>query len=173
MDAHALFGPISQLGYVTRDIEATAKAWTETIGIGPWTRMPNVTMPATMDGKEVEINIDVALCYHGDMQIELIKPLCNTPSPYSEFMQAGIEALHHVQFMTTDMNAAIEKAKAAGLEPACLINGVGGGSYTYLRGPGVWFEVMEASDGLLGLFDFIKSKSHTWDGKTLIEDLAL
>lgn len=173
MEAQNLFGPISQLGYVTHDLEATAKAWSDTIGVGPWTRMPDVTLGATMDGEHVEFKIHVGLVYHNDMQVELIQPLCDTPSPYTEYMKAGIQGLHHVQFITDDMDAAIAKAVANGLEPACIIDATGGGKYTYLRGPGVWFEVMEANAGLRGLFAFIKSKCENWDGETLIEDFGL
>jgi len=167
-----LFGDITQLGHLTDDIEATAKAWTDTTGIGPWTRMSNVTMAAKMNGEDVEINIDVALAYKGDVQIELIKPLCDTPSPYSANKKAGIWGLHHIQFTTDDMDASLEVAKAPGLEPVCLIE-AGGGKYAYLKGPGVWFELMEANEGLQGLFAFIKAASVDWDGSDLIRDFGL
>ena len=172
MPGENLFGPISQLGYLTDNIAGTARMWTETSGIGPWTLMPDVTMSATMNGEPVEIKIDVALAYKDDVQIELITPLCSSPSPYREYVDAGIWGLHHVQFMTDDMDASVERAKAAGLEPACVID-QGGGIYTYLKGPGIWFEVMEASEGLLGLFQVIKSSSEGWDGKELFRDFQL
>jgi len=91
-----LFGPISQLGYLTDDIPATARMWTGTSGIGPWTLMQNVVMKATMDGSASDIEIDVALAYKDDVQIELIKPLNDAPSPYREYVEAGIWGLHHV-----------------------------------------------------------------------------
>jgi hypothetical protein len=167
-----IFGPISQLGYVTDDIEATARMWTATSGIGPWTRMRGVTMTAIMEGKPTDISIDVALAYKGDVQIELIKPLCDSPSPYQENKRAGLWGLHHVQFQTKNMAESIELAKSAGLEVSCKID-QGGGIYNYLRGPGVWFEIMEAGEGLVGLFEMIKSASDGWDGQELIRDFGL
>ena len=167
-----LFGPISQLGYLTDDIQATAHLWTKTSGIGPWTLMQDVVMNATMDGAPSEIKIDVALAYKNDVQIELIKPLNDAPSPYREYVEAGIWGLHHVQFTTNDMAASTRKAKSAGLEPACIIN-QGGGVYTYFRGPGVWFELIEAGDELLGLFQHIKSQADGWDRKRLFNILKL
>lgn len=170
--SQSLFGPISQLGYVTDDIETSAQFWTDTSGIGPWTRMRGVTLSATMDGEPSEIMIDVALAYKGDVQIELIKPLNNAPSPYTANKKAGLWGLHHVQFTTHDMDGALARAKAAGLSVACTIE-QGGGIYHYLRGPGTWFELMQPTEGLLGLFKMIKDASIDWDGQELIRDFGI
>ena len=172
MQETQLFGPISQLGYLTDDIEATARAWTDTTGVGPWTLMSGVSLPAVMEGEKVEFKIDLALSYQGDVQIELIKPLCDTPSPYRANVEAGLWGLHHVQFMTENMAAAIKKAQDAGLEAACIIESVGGGNYTYLRGPGVWFEVMEATEGLLGLLQMIKATTTDWNGDNMFREFG-
>ena len=172
MNQKRLFGPISQLGYLTDKLEATARAWTDTTGVGPWTLMNGVALPAVMDGEEVEFKIDLALSYQGEIQIELIKPLCDTPSPYRANVEAGLWGLHHVQFMTSDMKTAIKKAEDTGLEAACVIDSVGGGSYTYLRGLGVWFEVIEASEGLLGLFQMIKATTTDWNGDDLFREFG-
>jgi len=167
-----LFGPITQLGYVIDNIEATARAWTDTSGIGPWTRMSGVKMSALMDGSPTEITIDVALAYKGDLQIELIKPLCDTHSPYYENKRAGLWGLHHLQFSTDDMDASLKLAKAAGLELVCTID-QGGGVYNYLRGPSIWFEIMQSSEALNSLFAMIKNASQDWDGKELIREFGL
>lgn len=172
MQLENLFGPITQIGYLTDDIETTAGFWTQTSGIGPWTRMSGVSMAATMDGQPSDINIDVAITYKGDVQIELIKPLCDSPSPYQAYKQAGLWGLHHVQFTTKNMDASVELAKSAGLEIACTIS-QGGGIYNYLRGPGVWFEMIEASKDLEMFFGMIKSACDDWDGNELIRDITL
>ena len=75
-------GPITQLGYLTDNLEKTATLWAQVIGVGPFTRMAGVMMPATMDGETVEIKIELALAYQDGVQIELIQPLCDSPSPY-------------------------------------------------------------------------------------------
>ena len=46
-----------------------------------------------------------------------------------------------MQFTTKNMDASVEIAKSAGLELVCTIS-QGGGIYNYLRGPGVWFEMI-------------------------------
>ena len=172
MHPENLFGPITQIGYLTDDIETTAAFWTQTSGIGPWTRMSGVSMATTMDGEPSTINIDVAITYKDDVQIELINPLCDSPSPFLANKRAGLWGLHHMQFTTKDMNASMELAKSAGLELACTIN-QGGGVYTYLRGRGVWFEMIQASEELEMFFGMIKSACDNWDGRELIRDIAL
>lgn len=57
------------------------------------------------------------------------------------YNQAGLWGFHHVQFTTKNMDASVEIAKSAGLELVCTIS-QGGGIYNYLRGPGVWFEMI-------------------------------
>ena len=172
MQPQNLFGPITQIGYLTDDIKTTAAFWTQTSGIGPWAHMSGVSMSTKMDGEPSIINIDVAITYKGDVQIELIKPLCDSPSPYLANKRAGLWGLHLMQFTTKDMNASVELAKSAGLELACTIS-QGGGVYNYLRGHGVWFEMIQASEELEMFFGMIKSACDDWDGKELIRDIAL
>ena len=88
------FGPITQLGYLTDYIEEAAAKWAG-LGVGPWMRMTGVKIPATMDGETVEIEIDLALSYMGDIQMELIQPNCDSPSPYQLNKQIGLWGSHH------------------------------------------------------------------------------
>lgn len=172
MDGSNLFGPISQLGYLTDDIERSARGWTATSGIGPWTLMRGVVMPTQIAGGAVEIEIDVAMTYKDDVQIELIKPLNDVVSPYRDHMKAGLWGLHHVQFTTSDIEAAVAKGEAAGLNHYCRID-QGGGKYSYMHGPGIWFELIESSPALDGLFAMIKSAAKGWDGKDLIIEMEI
>ncbi len=158
-------GPITQLGYLTNDLEKTATAWT-TIGVGPFTKMAGVNMPATMDGETVEIKIDLALAYLGDIQVELIQPLCDSPSPYLANKRAEIWGAHHTQFTVEDLEAAIAKCEAAGMEMACEITS-GGGRYIYMRGDAGWIELTAPNPGLAMFFDMIKKSCAEWDGEAV------
>jgi len=159
-------GPITQLGYLTNDLDQTAELWAKTIGVGPFTKMTGVKMPAIMDGETVEIKIDVALAYQGDVQIELIQPICDSPSPYVENMRAGIWGAHHTQFTVEDLDAAILKCEAAGMEMACEITS-GGGRYIYMRGEAGWIELTAPNPGLTVFYDMIKKSCVDWDGRTV------
>lgn len=66
-------GDIRQLGYVVADLDASIAAWSNQLGVGPWTVIRNVTLNCTYRGQPSEPLIDVALSYRGAMQIELIQ----------------------------------------------------------------------------------------------------
>jgi len=167
IQSHPLLGTVQQIAYLTDDIESTASAWAKMAGVGPWTLMEGVNLPAIYDGEDVTFKIDVALSYQGDVQIELINPLCDTPSPYAAHKQAGLWGLHHLQFACTDMDKTLSEAKAQGLNPICEMNASAGGRYAYIKGHGVWFEIMEPNGSLDMFFNHIKSTCENWDGETL------
>ncbi|MEP3890594.1 MAG: VOC family protein [Hellea sp.] len=160
-----MFGPITQLGYLTDDLDAAAAAWVR-LGVGPFTKMAGVSMPAVMDGEAVDIKIDLALAYQGDVQIELIQPLCDSPSPYRENKLAGLWGSHHTQFTVDDLDAAIKLCEAAGMEMACEITSAGA-RYIYMRGAAGWIELAMPNPGLEMFFGMIKKSSEDWDGKTV------
>jgi len=159
------FGPITQLGYLTDDLDKAASVWTK-LGVGPFTKLADVKMPATMNGETVEIKIDLGLAYQGDIQIELIQPLCESPSPYLENQRAGIWGAHHTQFTVKDLDEAIANCEATGMEMACEINS-GGGRYIYMQGDTGWIELTTLNAGLQTFFDMIKKSCTEWDGKTV------
>jgi len=165
------FGPITQLGYLTDNLDKTAKLWAEVMGVGPFTKMSGVTMPATMDGETVEIKIDLALAYQGDVQIELIQPLCDSSSPYQSNKRAGILGSHHTQFTVEDLDAAITKCEAVGMEMACEITS-GGGRYIYMRSDAGWIELTAPNPGLAMFFGMIKKSCAEWDGKAVWNKLG-
>lgn len=160
------FGPITQLGYLTNDLDASVQLWTSVMGVGPFTKMTNVKMAAVIDGQDVEINIDLALAYMGEVQIELIQPLCDSPSPYLANKQAAIWGAHHTQFTVDDLDGAIRKCEAHCMELACEINS-GGGRYIYMRGAAGWIELTSPNPHLEAFFAAIKQSCETWDQKTV------
>jgi len=165
------FGPITQLGYLTDDLDKTATLWAEVMGVGPFTKMSGVIMPATMDGETVEIKIDLALAYQSDVQIELIQPLCDSPSPYQANKRAGIWGAHHTQFTVDDLDAATTKCEVAGMEMACEITS-GGGRYIYMRGDAGWIELTAPNPNLTMYFDMIKKSCAEWDGESVWNNLG-
>lgn len=165
------FGPVTQLGYLTDDLEKSAKLWAGVMGVGPFTKMAGVTMPATMDGETVDIKIDLALAYQGDIQIELIQPLCDSASPYQAHKRAGLWGSHHTQFTIDDLDAAIAKCEGLGMEMACEITPAGS-RYIYIRSDAGWIELTTPNPGLAMMFDMIKKSCVDWDGKTVWNSLG-
>jgi catechol 2,3-dioxygenase-like lactoylglutathione lyase family enzyme len=111
-------GPITQVCWVTDDLEATERLLTEQFGIGAWTRLPGITFGADttlLRGAPVEFTAHISLGYAGDLQLELIQPVSG-PTIHAEFLEAHGPGLHHVCFEVDDLAAACSAAEAAGLE---------------------------------------------------------
>ena len=110
-------GPITQVCWVTDDLDATERLLTGQFGTGAWTRIPDVTFGAdatTLRGAPVEFTAHISLGYAGDLQLELIQPVSGR-SVHAEFLEAHGPGLHHVCFDVEDLDAALAAAEQAGL----------------------------------------------------------
>ena len=110
-------GPITQVAWVTDDLEATERLLTEQFGTGTWTRIPDVVFGAdvtTLRGEPVEFVAHISLAYAGEMQLELIQPVRGR-TIHAEFLDAHGPGLHHVCFEVDDVSASCAAAEAAGV----------------------------------------------------------
>jgi hypothetical protein len=124
-----ILGPATQLGFVVRDVEAAMRHWIDIFGVGPFVCMergvsqpPSVTF---MRGAPVKVELRLAFGFMGEMQIELIEQVNDSPSPYSEFLAAGREGLQHLGFWVHDHAQATRTVEAAGYEPVYEIRVAG------------------------------------------------
>jgi hypothetical protein len=167
------FGAIRQNGYVVPDLAAAMRHWAEVLGIGPWQVIdPLPVVDARYRGQPTEAAAAIALSYSGDLQIELIQPLNDAPSPYNDFL--GIcpsGGLQHVSSWpaTADYDAARSAFTAAG--STVLFEGaVGSTRFVYLDTIGTLgtcFEMADLSAGTRRLFDSIRQAALDWDGQTV------
>ena len=110
-------GSITQIAWVTDDLEASEQLLTEQFGTGAWTRIQDVTFGAdttTLRGEPVEFTAHISLGYAGDLQLELIQPV-RGPTIHAEFLERHGPGLHHVCFDVEDLDAACAAAEAAGV----------------------------------------------------------
>jgi catechol 2,3-dioxygenase-like lactoylglutathione lyase family enzyme len=110
-------GPITQIAWVTDDLEATEQLLSEQFGTGAWTRIPDVTFgpdTTTLRGVPVEFTAHISLGYAGDLQLELIEPVSG-PTIHAEFLERHGPGLHHVCFEVEDLDEACASAEAAGV----------------------------------------------------------
>ena len=109
-------GPITQVCWVTDDLDATEALLGSQFGCGAWTRVPDVVFGAdttTLRGEPVEFTAHISLGYSGDLQLELIQPV-DGPTVHAEFLAAHGPGLHHVCFEVDDVDAACAAAEADG-----------------------------------------------------------
>jgi len=120
-----VLGPATQLGFVVRDLDAAVHHWINVLGVGPFLyldkgtgRPPN---PSFYRGEEVRVEIRLAFGFIGDVQLELIAPANDAPSPYRDFLAARREGLQHLGYWVHDYPDAVRRVEAAGYVPEFVI----------------------------------------------------
>ena len=139
-------GPIWQIAYVVRDIDAAMERWAREAGVGPWLKVydhqiqPNLVV----HGVPTEAEVSIGLAYSGDLMVELIEQHNDVETAYTKAMRSGEENLHHLGYMVDDLEAATAAFEALGHEPF-QVGGAGGTSYRYYDAgpvPGVMTELV-------------------------------
>ena len=165
------FGPIRQIGYVVRDIEASMRYWTEHLGVGPFFYFDRAPMRDFMyHGQPCDAHISAALGQSGSLQIELLQPRDERPSPYLDFLRSGHEGVQHVAFWTEQFDTDLARATEAGFEP--VLTGFtieAAGRIVYFSDhnsphPGIMVELSSLSPGKKRAFDAIADAAVGWDG---------
>lgn len=153
---------INQLGYVVDDLEEAARAHSALFGSGPFVHF-KAPAPAktTFNGQEVRNEVEVAYGMYGDVQIELIKPLTNDPTPYNTPGRLGF---NHFSVWVDDFDAAVQDFKDAGFEVAMLMESSGGLQVAYVDCLDVWGHYVEIHNPQPYLVDMCRSLAKDWDG---------
>ena len=163
-----LFGPLRQMGYVVRDIDAAMRHWVDACGVGPWfyaERLPLFAFSyrgVRHDG----IHLSIALANSGDVQLELIQQRCETPSMYRDFLAAGHEGLQHWSSWPEDYDALYERAVANGYAVGQEGDGPRG-RFVYFANeghPGTVIEMAHLTPTRRRIFDRIRAAAQGWDG---------
>ncbi len=170
-----LSGEVKQLGYIVDDVEKGMDAWTKQVGLGPWICYQNVKLWGTYKGSPTTVYMHVALTYQANMQIELIQPLNDAPSPYKEFTDRGRCGLHHFAYLCEDMQGAVELAQVNELEVTFDITN-GFNRYVYLTSPlmpDVFIELIEASKDFVAQFEQGVTLAKNWRGENPVTVIDL
>ena len=161
-----------QSGWVVRDLMAAAHSWLA-MGVGPFFIIPKVEASEFQyRGSTASLNIGVALAQAGGIQIELIQPNGDSPSPYRDMFPQG-EGFHHFAALVDDLDAAIELRRTQG---ALVARGVSGDMrFAYLDTRdriGCMTELMQPGPEVQALFAMIDESSKSWNGADPIRFLG-
>ena len=175
--ALARLGKVRQLGYVVEDLDAAVEAWQDKLGVGPWTVMRGITLLCEFEGEASEPQIDIALAYRGDLQIELIQQRNDAASPYLKHVQSGWYGLHHTAFLSERIDEDTQALQDAGLKLKCDIRMPVGGRYVYLCSPieseHSYIELLEATGMMKQLFATGMQAAQNWQGDARPLDIHL
>jgi methylmalonyl-CoA/ethylmalonyl-CoA epimerase len=169
------FGAIRQIAWVVADLEASVANWRRVSGVGPWTCFRNVAMRGRLRGEAVTVRMHVALGYQADMEIELIQPLGEGPSPYRSAAGAPLVGMHHVAWFCEDVAADVARAQARGLN-ACFEAANEVTRVAYLedpREPGLLLEFIEMNAVMRAGLAARLAAAHAWDGRDPVQVIDL
>jgi hypothetical protein len=168
-----LFGPLRQMGYVVKDIDAAMRHWIDVCQVGPWFYVDKLAIDGfRYKGKPSAPHISIALANSGDMQIELIQQRDTEPTMYQDFLNTGREGLQHFSTWPENYDEIYAKALAAGYTV--------GQESSSPRGPFVYFEQeghmgtiierAELNETRQRMFDGIRDAALGWDGSDPIRE---
>ena len=161
-----------QTGWVVTDLDDAVKRWVS-MGVGPFFVLRQVTAdPFSIGGEPAILDIAVGLAQAGGIQIELIQPNDDRPSPYRETYLAG-GGFHHFAARVDNLTSALEERRSHG---AVVAQGTSMDmSFAYLDtrpSMGCMTELMEVGPQVDGLFKMIGDASVDWDGSEPVRRLG-
>jgi hypothetical protein len=162
-----IFGPIAQNGYVVPDLDQAIAHWATSLGVGPWFEMDtSIFKEMVYRGEPTSMSVRIALANSGDLQIELIQPLDDEPSPYRDFLTAtgGRGGLQHIS--SWPVKEVFDALLAT--HPVAFSGRGGGTRFAYFEQAldfGTMMEIADLTDGTRAYFEEIKAAANRWDGK--------
>lgn len=130
-------GPIDQVAYVVRDLEASLPRYEALFG--PFEVGVSPLPDCTIRGATADCTLKLAVNRSGPVEIELIQVL-EGETPHSEHLREHGEGLHHVRHRVDDLDARLAALRDAGFEVV----------FEKRFGPTVAFAYVEAPPALGG-----------------------
>ncbi len=169
MTGQTLLGPVMQNAWVVDDLDAAARHWAEKLGVGPFFVFDSVEFDHVhFRGEPSPIRMSMALGYWGNLQIELIRPLNDAPSIFSEFRDRGHSGMQHVGVLSHDLEADLARLAARGVQPVQAGRAANGTAFAYVDTdfhPGGMVEIIEVSPALEKGFAMMRGAARDWDGR--------
>jgi len=124
---------VCQVGLVVRDIEKSAKAYAELLGVEvpAWSLTdPEEVAHTRYRGQPSKARAKLAFFRLGSVSLELIEPV-GEPSTWQEFLQAQGEGVHHIAFEIEDMAGQVSLLAERDM-PLVQQGDYTGGEYAYI-----------------------------------------
>ena len=126
-------GSVTQVAYVTHDLQRAMAYWMETMKAGPFfvmTTPPGLHM--SYRGRPGTDTITAGVAFCGACNIEIVQPTNDAPSIFREVLAARGEGLHHVQ----PKMRALSPSEFDGIYDGYLAQGMELASYADVPGTG-------------------------------------
>ena len=107
---------IYQLGLVVKDIDAAVSFYTKFMGIRPWYRGEVAEQETIIDGKSVDMEVDMVFGYSGKLMIELVEVKSGGDNIYSQHLNMQGEGLHHLGIEVRNFDAQMKLVAELGIK---------------------------------------------------------
>jgi hypothetical protein len=162
---------------VVEDIDAAMQHWRDEFGVGPFlvTRNAAPLSNAYYRGEKMqETRLNIAFAYVGDMQLELIELIGDTPSHYKEALGRNQTGVHHYAVCVKDFpkayNYALDNGFVAVVDAG--IDGLARMSYVE-NSEGMILEVIEWNPMTMPYFDGLERLVTSADKSQLVHEFKL
>jgi hypothetical protein len=171
---NSVFGQVMQHGYVVHDVAAVAREWAERVGAGPFYVFDRMVMDQNFRGRHIEVETRLAFGYWDSIQIELIQPLNNVETLYSQGLRDAPDRLHHIATLVPDLSSLLASQR---LEDRVVQSGTmpTGLKFAYLNEylPGkCHLELIQAPESALAGFAAMQAVSQQWNGDRPVRQVS-
>jgi hypothetical protein len=174
-DVAALFDPVVQIAYYVADPASAAEQWATERGAGPFFLRHHIAVTDVVHrGHRSSFDHTSAYGWWGGVMVELFTQHDDAPSAVRERFGADESGLHHLACFVDDIDAALARCRAAGLEVAQTAL-AGTTMFAFIDDVarhGHYWELYEGSERLRGFYDFVRQASLGWDGREAVRVLS-
>jgi len=165
----------NQIGFVVDDIDEAVRYWIDVIGVAPFFVYRDFRLAECYhEGEPVDLVISVAYGQAGEIQVELVEQVSDTPSPY---VGRAAEEAHHVAIWTRDYDREVQTYRARGLVDLTWgsASGKADERFVYFEpaGPGPMIEVVEVLEAKSEMYRKIADAARTYDGTDPVRETSL
>jgi hypothetical protein len=165
-----------QLCWVVPDLRVAIDGWVKTCGVGPFFWFDGVTFDGGMyRGKPARFpEIDAAIAYAGDVQIELVSQVNDQPSFWRDTVPRDARAFHDAALWCKDYDAQRSAYTKGGAEIAFEAHRAGFRTcwIDTCSAIGFMIQLIEANPTAEVLFARMHAAACNWDGKDPIRRLG-
>ena len=165
---------ILQQAWVVDDLEQAAQRFSRRLGIGPFfvaDYRPEMFENALYRGRPTALQMRTAICYTGDVQLELVQPADTGANCYRETVPKGQDGFHHLCFWSQDLATDMAQHLTTGATIAVQGRLKKGPAFAYIDATasiGCMIELLEYSPKLAALFDGWRQRCAAWQGGDLL-----
>jgi methylmalonyl-CoA/ethylmalonyl-CoA epimerase len=109
----AFLPPVSQVGFVVPDLQATLRVFEPLFGSFTVKRFDNREFEYR--GRRADCVLDVAFGMTGVIELELLCPVSGE-GPHREFLAAGRAGMHHFQYRYVNIDQMVTRLESEGYE---------------------------------------------------------